>query len=147
MQRLTRYREHIYRKHRVALCTNCWREQKDEAAIVPHIVDSKCVTQPRRDFSVGICMAQYNDLKSRKGLSSMTDIEKWERIFKIVCPAQADNIPSPCKADTSTPDSSFMLTGARLHKAGDTRGLHPITEQQPIFTRVNWVLPSPRSNI
>jgi hypothetical protein len=70
LNELTEQREQVCRKYRVALCPNCWREQKDEEVIISHLMDTKCdghkMCYPApRDYSIGVCMTQYNDLKSK----------------------------------------------------------------------------------
>lgn len=102
-------REHIHRTHRKVFCVHCWRIFSDDAAVAVHHKTEPCKERDRTDFSGGISESQAKELKSRVGVSKLSETQHWERVFKIVFPNFEGRLPSStCKVNSNYLDHKHL---------------------------------------
>ncbi|KAF7519581.1 hypothetical protein G7054_g13038 [Neopestalotiopsis clavispora] len=92
-----RVKEHLYRHHLQPIhCPRCHIKFGSEDALDTHIREQKelCVLSDRAPPG-GLNKKQKNELRSRTGLSKMTECDKWRKIYRILFPDTQDQIPSP----------------------------------------------------
>jgi hypothetical protein len=104
---LTKYREHLYRTHKLpAHCARCWKTFADAKALIEHTRCPEPCTLINQPEMQGINMEQDTKLRSRKrGRGSkqklepnMSEAEKWRQMYKIIFPdTEEDMIPPACK--------------------------------------------------
>lgn len=96
-------RQHIYRQHRRYQCGGCYRTFRFESDLEAHHREQhRCNLQEPRPIDPidGFSKEQELELKKRKGYSTMSDVEKWDSIYKILFrDADMNNLPSACKYD------------------------------------------------
>lgn len=99
---VARVKEHLYKHHRQAIhCMLCCITFKDQDALEAHMLgldQRQCVPSNKETNKArleGFSIKQEKTLKSRIGLSKLTEHEKWLKIFDILFPDYKGETPSP----------------------------------------------------
>ncbi|KAF7526997.1 hypothetical protein G7054_g10607 [Neopestalotiopsis clavispora] len=102
---VARVKAHVYAKHKQAIhCPRCRTIFDDKTTLNLHL-QQQTPCDPSGEANIeGFNDDQEGQLRSRKGLSKMTEYDKWRKMYKILFPHVAETeIPSPWRiADTLT---------------------------------------------
>ncbi|KAI1325852.1 hypothetical protein F5Y16DRAFT_400880 [Xylariaceae sp. FL0255] len=95
---INRLKEHIYRRHRLPRfkCNRCGKTFANLVLQATHERSPMPCKVADWDDSEGVNLEQETRLKSRKGISQMTESERWKEIYMILFPDEdPSKIPSP----------------------------------------------------
>ena len=101
--------EHHKRPLQCLRCGECFNSAEEQTE---HLRLAEACIVGAVETADGFDDAQEARLKSRKSLTTLTEAEKWRRVWKILFPQDADaDIPEPCKYNFhALTSSSGMLT-------------------------------------
>ncbi|RBA15373.1 hypothetical protein FPRO05_12447 [Fusarium proliferatum] len=113
-------KEHLYRRHKQPRyrCARCWQPFTDEQGLMDHQRTNEPCPLREMEYVEGFDAAQERSLKSRKRAGqTLSEAEKWRRVFKILFPhVLDDDIPSPFYdySQTSQQDACRHLESGSL---------------------------------